>query len=198
VNVSCVPEASFVIVPLLLFTHYFLVLHSQSIIVCTISSRLHARTINITLDYKHQTKMYVSITGLTLHSVWHYPKFWSHALPSMMQAKAAPGNVLADAKYIDGTQHTLSVWKDRQSMLRYMRTGNHVKAMKIFDDIATGKVYGYETDDETAPTWEEARKLYDTNGRLVGKAGREAKKRAQRENDVIVNNDKVPEVVSIQ
>ena len=114
-----------------------------------------------------------------------------------MQAKAAPGNVFADAKYIDGTQHTLSVWKDRQSMLRYMRTGDHVKAMKIFDDIATGKVYGYETDDETAPTWEEARKLYDTNGRLVGKAGREAKKRAQRENDAIVNNDKVPGV-SIQ
>jgi hypothetical protein len=52
-----------------------------------------------------------------------------------------------------------------------MRKGDHVQAMKIFDSIATGKTYGYETDE--IPTWEAARELYDTKGRAVGRAARE-------------------------
>ena len=70
----------------------------------------------------------------------------------------------------------MTVWEDRSSMLRYMRTGDHAQAMKIFDEIATGKTYGYETDDPVVPTWDEMRHLYDTKARVVGKAGREAKR----------------------
>ena len=124
--------------------------------------------------------MYVSITGLQLHSMWKTPKFWMYAIPSMIQARSSPGNVYADARQIDGIHHTLSVWEDQRSMLNFLRSGDHVKAMKIFDDIATGKVYGYETNDDAVPTWEEVRKLYDNMGRPIGKAGRDAK-RAERE-----------------
>jgi hypothetical protein len=89
----------------------------------------------------------------------------------MTQAKQAPGNISADATYIKGTHHTLKVWKDRKAMLNYMRSGNHVKAMTIFDDIATGKTYGYES--EIVPTWEQARQLYETKARVMGKAARD-------------------------
>ena len=56
--------------------------------------------------------------------------------------------------------------------------GDHVQAMKILDDIATGKVFGYESD--VVPTWEEARQLYDTKGREVGRAAREKKEIEQK------------------
>jgi len=104
----------------------------------------------------------------------HAPKFWYYSIPAMMQAKQAPGNISAEARMIQGTHHTLSVWQDRRSMLNYMRSGNHVQAMKIFDDIATGKTYGYESD--VVPTWEELREMYETKARVVGTAGRELNK----------------------
>uniref|UniRef100_A0A7S2XQQ6 DUF3291 domain-containing protein n=1 Tax=Attheya septentrionalis TaxID=420275 RepID=A0A7S2XQQ6_9STRA len=124
-------------------------------------------------------KFYISITGLDLIAFYHAPKFWMHAIPSMTQARSSEGNISADGNTIQGTHHTLSVWKDRNSMLNYLRKGSHGKAMKIFDDIATGKVYGYESD--TIPTWKEARELYDKHGRVIGKAARDAKRKQQEQ-----------------
>ena len=117
---------------------------------------------------------YISITGLKLKSMFHTPKFWYYAVPAMIQAKQAPGNISAQGNVINGVHHTLSVWKDRKSMLNYMRSGNHAQAMKVFDDIATGKTYGYESD--MIPTWEEVQHLYETKGVVKGKAAREARK----------------------
>lgn len=106
-------------------------------------------------------------------------------MPAMMSAKSAPGNVYAEGNIIDGTHHTLSAWDDRESMLRFMRGTNHVAAMGALDSIATGKVYGYESD--AIPSWSEAREMYDLHGRVVGAAGREIRKKeaeAKREAEV--------------
>jgi hypothetical protein len=101
------------------------------------------------------TTYYVSITGLQLKSMLHYPRFGYFALNVMSQAKQAEGNVSADGNYVNGVHHTLSVWKDRKSMSRFMASGAHAQAMKINDKIGESThVYGYETD--TIPTWEEA------------------------------------------
>lgn len=124
--------------------------------------------------------MYVSITGLRLKSILHTPRFIYHAIPSMMQARAAEGNLLATSKNVNGVQHTLSVWKDRKSMLKFLRSGDHAKAMRSFDDIATGKTYGYEIEsEEDIPTWDEAVELYNTKGKEYGKEARE-KRAAER------------------
>jgi hypothetical protein len=48
-------------------------------------------------------------------------------------------------------------------MLAFMRTGPHLKAMKAFSKIATGRTYGYESD--TIPTWEEAFATLEEKGR---------------------------------
>jgi hypothetical protein len=37
-------------------------------------------------------------------------------------------------------------------MLHFMRSGAHLKAMKAFHQIATGRTYGYESDQ--IPTWD--------------------------------------------
>ena len=108
---------------------------------------------------------YISITGLKLNNIFHAPRFWFHAVRSMAQAKAAPGNISADARSINGVHHTLTVWESRQAMRNYLAAGPHLQAMKSFKAIATGKVLGFEA--EHAPQWHVARELLKAKGREV-------------------------------
>lgn len=112
-------------------------------------------------------KYYVCVTGLVLDSFLGVPRFWYHAIPSMMQAQSAPGNVFAEARQVGPVRQTLTVWDDQTSMRNFMISGAHVKAMKDFDNFATGSVYGYESD--SIPMWEEALQLLKENGRQVGR-----------------------------
>ena len=115
-------------------------------------------------------KYYVSVTGLQLKSILYYPRFIIHAVPSSIQAEKAEGNVIAKTMARNGIQHTLTVWENRQAMLKYMRAGAHLQAMKITNQVSAPegtKVYGYESD--TIPTWDEALELWDLHGTRHGK-----------------------------
>ena len=83
----------------------------------------------------------------------------------MRQAQNAPGNISATTRTIKGVHHTLSVWTDEAAMRAYLIKGDHLEAMKIFSQIATGKTYGYVT--AIAPDWDDARYLWETKGRDV-------------------------------
>lgn len=109
--------------------------------------------------------VFVSITGLRLRGVWHYPRFIRHAVRSMAQARAAPGNLSAEARFIDGVHHTLSVWTSHEAMRAYLTAGAHLEAMKVYRRIATGKVHGYVTAEP--PDWPDARRLWREHGRPV-------------------------------
>lgn len=109
--------------------------------------------------------VYVSITGLQLKKFWYAPVFWRHALAAMAQAKKADGCLSADATTISGVHHTLSVWTSREAMRTYLITGAHLNAMKNYQKIATGKVYGFET--TTIPDWGTAHTLWLDKGRVV-------------------------------
>ena len=106
---------------------------------------------------------YVSVTGLTLKSRRHVFRFWWHAIGSMTQAKRAPGNRSAEARTIDGVHHTLSVWDDEQAMRAYLGTGAHLKAMRAFRQIATGKTISFVAN--VAPSWDEAHQIWTSRGR---------------------------------
>lgn len=110
-------------------------------------------------------QVYVSITGLQLKRFWYGPMFWRHALASMAQAKSAEGCLSASARTIKGVHHTLSVWESRAAMQAYLVSGAHKEAMKSFKTIATGKVYGFETD--RVPDWSEVPELWRGEGRTV-------------------------------
>ena len=115
-------------------------------------------------------KYYVSVTGLTLKTNLYYPRFMYHAVPSMIQAQKADGNLFAETKTIKGCHHTLTVWEDKTSMRKYMVSGAHVKAMKVTKEIAdlsNTKTYGYEADH--VPTWEEAIVQWEKHATLYGK-----------------------------
>ncbi len=109
--------------------------------------------------------IYVSITGLQLRGPWHAPRFWWHAVRSMMQARSAPGNVIAEARIIAGVHHTLSAWTDEAAMRAYLSSGAHRKAMRVFRAIATGRTLGFTA--ERVPDWSSARALWEADGRVV-------------------------------
>ncbi len=95
--------------------------------------------------------VYVSITGLRLKAPWHAPRFWWHAVRSMVEARQADGNLSAETRSIGDVHHTVSVWRDATDMKRYLTSPRHLKAMKAFRALATGKTYGYWT--QTPPDW---------------------------------------------
>eukprot|EP00546_Thalassionema_frauenfeldii_P015009 CAMPEP_0178913430 /NCGR_PEP_ID=MMETSP0786-20121207/10836_1 /TAXON_ID=186022 /ORGANISM="Thalassionema frauenfeldii, Strain CCMP 1798" /LENGTH=175 /DNA_ID=CAMNT_0020586167 /DNA_START=32 /DNA_END=559 /DNA_ORIENTATION=+ len=116
-----------------------------------------------------QPQYYISITGLTLKSALHFPKFAFYTMPVWKQAKAANGNHFADGNYAHGILFTLTVWDNRRAMTRFMASGAHAKAMKIVNDVAIReqtKIYGYESD--KIPTWEEAIEIWNANAKPHG------------------------------
>lgn len=106
---------------------------------------------------------YVSITGLSLRSRRHFFRFWWHALRAMMQAKRARGLRSAAARTIGGVHHTVTVWDDENAMRNYVRSGAHLKAVRAFHEIATGKTIGYVAD--AAPSWDEVHAIWASRGR---------------------------------
>ena len=128
--------------------------------------------------------VYISITGLELKAFWHYPTFTYYAVRSFSEAQAAPGNISTAATKIGTVHHTLTVWDSKSDMIRFFRQGAHADSMKVFDRIATGKVYGYEAECQEIPTWDEARIIWENKGRIVGSAGREAKKAILKGNEL--------------
>lgn len=83
----------------------------------------------------------------------------------MSQAKRADGFLGADAGTINGVHHTLSIWQSRDKTLNYLRAGAHLKPMQTFDKIATGKIFGCDTD--APPNWSVVHDLWVERGRIV-------------------------------
>lgn len=107
--------------------------------------------------------MYISITGLKPKNIWSTARFWILAIPTFRQAQTAKGNLHCAVKRIKDYQCTLTAWENREVMLDFMRKGAHLKAMKAFSSIATGKTFGYEAAE--LPNWEDAFTLLEEKGK---------------------------------
>jgi len=110
-----------------------------------------------------EASVYVSITGLRLRGVWHFPRFMWHAGRSVSQARSAPGNISVRTGVVNGVHHTLSVWRDESSMRAFLYQGAHARAIGAFRSIATGKTFGFETD--APPSWSEVHALWEQRGK---------------------------------
>jgi len=108
--------------------------------------------------------MYVSVTGLKPKGLIGWIRFWILTIPASKDAQKAEGIIHCAFNSRNGYQHTLTVWKSKVHMLGYLSSPAHLKAMKNFSNIGSGKVYGYETD--TMPSWENALTEWDKNGRM--------------------------------
>lgn len=87
---------------------------------------------------------HLSITGLRVKpGLLNRLRFTFHALRAYQQARRAPGNLHVSAGAMNGVQHTITAWTDRDAMLAYIRSGPHLRAMKAFHRIATGSTLGF-------------------------------------------------------
>lgn len=108
------------------------------------------------------SELYISITGLRVKRIWHYPRFFKHAGASMTQARSAVGCHSAEAKLIKGVQHTRSVWTSKTAMMDFIYSGAHMQAIRVFKKIATGKTFGYTSSE--IPEWDDVHRLWKERG----------------------------------
>ena len=109
--------------------------------------------------------MHVSVTGLKTKGPLSAIRFWMLAIPAFTGAQKSKGNVFCETKIRNGFHHTLTVWETKADMMAYRKSPSHLKAMQVFSSIATGLVYGYES--ETVPSWSEALSQWEEHGREV-------------------------------
>ena len=112
------------------------------------------------------TMAYVSLTLINVRSFWSLPKFYWHAMRTHKAAMLASGNLQVSTKAFGVFTHgTMTLWDSRQAMIGYVRGMVHLEAMRAFDQIGTGAVYGYDA--AQLPSWEEASHLLAEHGRDV-------------------------------
>ena len=98
--------------------------------------------------------MFVCITALTTRGFLSAIRFQLLAVLVFKQARSSAGILFCEVKSVDGFHYTLTAWKTKKDMRKFVLSPVHQKAMKIFPKIATGSTIGYETD--KMPTWDEA------------------------------------------
>ena len=81
--------------------------------------------------------MYVSVTGLKAKGFLAAIR-WLLAVPAFKQAKSSGGVLFCEVKSVGGFHHTLTIWKTKKDMRKFVLSPIHRKAMKIFPKIATG------------------------------------------------------------
>lgn len=109
--------------------------------------------------------MYVSVTGLKAKGLRGLARFAILAPGAFKEAQNAHGILFCETKTRKGWHHTLTVWESKKDMMVYRKSSKHLKSMKEFNAIATGKVHGYESD--VIPGWMAALREYDTHARDV-------------------------------
>lgn len=109
---------------------------------------------------------YVSLTLIHVKSVVAFRYFYPHAYKSYRAAKNLTSCLDIKTTAFGFYDHsTMSLWDDKEAMLAFLVCAEHKAAMKSFDKIGTGCVYGYEA--PSLPDWSEARKLLEEHGRTV-------------------------------
>ena len=98
--------------------------------------------------------MYVSVTALKTRGFLSAIRFRLLAVPVFKQARPSAGILFCEVKSVDGFHYTLTAWKTKKYMRKFVLSPVHQKAMKIFPKIATGSTIGYQTD--KMPSWREA------------------------------------------
>jgi heme-degrading monooxygenase HmoA len=104
------------------------------------------------------SNVYVSTTGFRPKAGVQFVRFWWHTLRSLAQARRSPGIIEVSARKIGGTYHTMTVWTDEASMVAFVRSGAHRRAMRNFREFGSGKTHGFVADG--SPGWNSAYGLW--------------------------------------
>ena len=64
--------------------------------------------------------MYISITGIKPRNFFTTIRFWIVTIPAFKVAQKSKGNLFCEAKKIDSYYHTITGWKNRDMMMKYL------------------------------------------------------------------------------
>lgn len=110
--------------------------------------------------------VYVSVTGFRpKRGLVPFVRFWWHTWRSLRQVRRAPGLVALKLGPADGHYHTMTVWSDEASMRDYVRSGAHLRAMKGFRGLGSGRTLGFLAD--ANPGWDAAYARFQREARAV-------------------------------
>jgi Domain of unknown function (DUF3291) len=109
----------------------------------------------------------VSITRLRVRSWRYLPMFIIQALRSAGQATVAPGNLVTTVlRDRQKTFWTRTIWTTEAAMKSFMQSGTHGKVMrKLLDWCDEAALVRWTQDSVNVPTWEEAHKRLQAEGR---------------------------------
>jgi hypothetical protein len=109
----------------------------------------------------------VSITRLRLRSWRYLPAFLLASLRSVLQARWARGNLGSSVSREAGNVFwTRSLWTDEAAMRSFMQSGAHRSAMpKLPEWCDEASVVHWTQDSTEPPTWKEARRRMQREGR---------------------------------
>lgn len=100
--------------------------------------------------------MIISITYIKLKSPWKFFKLANYARFILQQMKEDPNCQGHKQKGIWTNHFTMSMWNTEEEMMAFVRSGAHLKAMKISKDIAAELKFKRLNQDHF-PTWKEAK-----------------------------------------
>ncbi len=112
--------------------------------------------------------MVAAVTELNLKNFWCYLRFLPHAVLCKIQAERSPGLIFIQLNSKNlFVQRTMTVWKNDKCMDDYIKSGSHLRAMKVFSQISKRSVTARFTV-KSLPTWGEALQQLKKNGREHG------------------------------
>merc|ERR1711862_55715 len=113
-------------------------------------------------------KMYVSVTGLVLTSIWQKPRFLYMSVRAFNEARTTEGNLSSNMITRDRMYHTITVWSSKEAMRRFYLGEAHREAMKSMSNLASYvKIFGFWYDGGNFPSNEECIKAWRTKGWVV-------------------------------
>lgn len=90
--------------------------------------------------------MYCSFTHFRVKAWWAVPLFQWHAFRSGSQAYRAKGLVHMKTRAADMWNYqTLTVWMQKEDMLKFRNNGAHLQAMKLSNRMGKGYTVGWES-----------------------------------------------------
>lgn len=91
--------------------------------------------------------MYISVTSFLVKSPWANLIFQMHAMSSFMQARKSKGIIKTETfSPFRSVYSTLTHWESKADMMRFRKSGAHLKAMKLSAKMGHGITSGWESD----------------------------------------------------
>jgi hypothetical protein len=111
--------------------------------------------------------MLVSITFIELKTPFHFFSLSYNAMKIVKQLQQVETKCIARENTGFWTKHyTMTLWNSKEEMEKFMRSGAHLKAMKLTNKLAK-KISFFNYQDSVLPDWPTAKELIHSKGRSL-------------------------------